>query len=132
MNKRLGKLLRPSVGQYLLALLAFAVGALLFRQYILAGVEFALTAVLFGVYLLYRRHRHAQLQKFYQNLTEEMCGTSGAELPFPMAVIRLADGTIIHANDAFAKLTVYDETLSDGNVSDLFDGFDTQIGRAHV
>ena len=125
-NKRLGRLLRPSVGQYLLVLVAFAAAALLTRQYILAAVEFGLTAALFVIYLLYRRHRHVQLQKFLQNLTEDMCGTAGAELPFPMAVIRLADGTIVHTNDAFAKLTVYDEAMSDGNVSDLFDGFDTQ------
>jgi len=126
MNKRLGKLLRPSVGQYLLVLLAFAAAALLTRQYILAAAEFGLTAALFAVYILYRRHRYVQLQKYLQALTEDMCGAEGAELPFPMAVIRLADGAIVHANDTFAKLTVYDETLSDGNVCDLFEGFDTQ------
>ena len=126
MNKRLGKLLRPSVGQYLFVLVGFAIAALLAGQYILAVTEFGLTAALFVIYLLYRRHRRLQLQKFLQNLTEQMCGTEGAELPFPMAVIRLSDGMIVHANDTFAKLTVYDETLSDGNVCDLFEGFDIQ------
>ncbi len=125
MNKKLTRLLNPGVGQYFLVLVAFGVTAALFEQYLLAGVELGITLLLFVVYLVFRGYRRKELKAFIQSKADEMNKVSGAEAPFPMVVLRLADGCIVHANDVFVKMTGFRDTFAERNVDEFLPGFST-------
>lgn len=126
LEKKIEKLLNPSAGLYFLVLLCFGIAAALLGQYILAGVELAITLVMFVVYLLFRNHRRNQLQAFIQDAVEKNDGIRGAVSPFPMAVLRLADGGIIYTNDSFIQLTGFRDVLVERNIGDFLPEFDTQ------
>ena len=57
MNKKLGRLLRPNMGWYIIVFLVFAVLSALFHNYLLAGVELAVTAAVFVLYMTTRKNR---------------------------------------------------------------------------
>ena len=125
MNKKLDRLLKPSVGIYFFVLLGFGVAAALLEQYILAGAELGITILLIVAYLIFRNHRNRELQSFIQAATDEMNNTEGAEAPFPMVVVRLADGGIVFANDVFVQLTGFRDILSERNIDEFIPGFTT-------
>ena len=123
MNKKLGRLLNPNAWVYFAMLAVFAVLTALFQHYILAAIELVATAMLLLGYLLYRSYRQRELQNFVQKITEEITTISGAEAPFPIAVVRLADGIIVHANDRFSDLTGNRDTMFQKNIEDVLKGF---------
>ena len=106
MDKKLGRLLRPNVGIYLLVLLCFGIAAALVGEYVLAGLELSITLLLFVVFLMNRARSHSELQGYLQKYTEEMTGMQGSvTAPFPTLVIGLADKQIVFANKEFSQLT---------------------------
>ena len=121
-NKKLGRLLHPSAGVYLAIMLGFVITAGLLEQYVLAGVELGVTALLFAAYLYFRSRRREQLQAFIQHALAEVETADGAKPPFPMLAVRLADQGIIYANDAFIKLTGFQDTFRERRVSDVISG----------
>ena len=125
MNKKLGRLLHPSTGMYLALLLAFSIVAALMENYLLAAVELGITVVMLVFHLIYRSRRYKQLQSFVQSVTDETNQVKGAETPFPMALIRLYDGGIVHANDAFIRLTGLSDTFVERKMEDFLPGFST-------
>ena len=125
MNKKLERLLNPSAGLYFAVLLVFGVAAALLGQFVLAGVEFGITALLFVSYLLFRRSRSKELQAFIQKATDEMNTVGGVDSPFPMVVLRLGDGGIVHANEAFARLTDFRDVIVEHDIDEFLPGFDT-------
>ena len=125
MNKKLERLLHPSAGLYFLAQLIFVVVAAFMGQYALAGIQSGITIVLFVLYLLYRNYRSRELQALVQKSMDEMSSLNGTEAPFPLAVVRLSDGGIIHANDTFARLTGYSDVFRSHNVAEYMPGFTT-------
>lgn len=66
MNKKLGRLLQPSMGGYLVIMMAFALAAALFQVYILAALEILITALVFVLYQVNRAKRRKKLQDFIQ------------------------------------------------------------------
>ena len=125
MNKKLERLLNPSAGLYFVVLFLFGVAAALLGQFVLAGVELGIAALLFVLYMLFRRNRRRELQAFIQKATDEMNTVSGADSPFPMVVLRLGDGGIVHANDAFIRLTDFRDVLTEHDIGSFLPGFDT-------
>lgn len=125
MNKKLERLLNPSAGLYFLVLTVFSVAAALLGQFVLAGIEAGITALLFVLYLLFRRNRNRELQAFIQKTTDEMNKVGGADSPFPMVVLRLGDGGIVHANEAFIRLTDFHDVMAERNIDAFLPGFDT-------
>ncbi len=126
MNKKLGRLLRPNMAPYFIALLIFAAITALLRQYVLAGVEFALWLLFMVTYLVLRAARKKQLNAFLEKAVHEQSGIQGQRPPFAMVAVRLADGGIVHANDRFAALTGFNDVLKERNIGDILPGFDTQ------
>ena len=63
MNKKLGKLLRPSMGIFFLFLFAFCAIAVLAQQYMLAVAELVIAGLLFAAYLVDKNERRRKLQK---------------------------------------------------------------------
>ena len=125
LNKKLERLLNPSAGLYFAVLAVFGIAAALLGQFVLAGVELGIAVLLFVLYLLFRRNRSRELQAFIQKATDEMNTVGGADSPFPMVVLRLGDGGIVHANEAFIRLTDFHDTMSERNIDMFLPGFDT-------
>ncbi len=125
LNKKLERLLNPNAWLYFAVLLCFGAAAALLGQYILAVAELVITLFLFIICLVFRNHRRKQLQSFVQKVTNEMNAVDGAELPFPSAVLRLADGGIVHVNEAFTQLTGFHDILTEKNIEEFVPGFTT-------
>ena len=126
MNKKLGRLLQPRLGIYFLVMLGFCAAAAALRYYLLAAAELGITALAFVGYMIYYNYRHRELQAFLQKVTDEMCQTSGAEAPFPVAVVRLSDNGILYANERFVHITGFQDTMSEISTEDVLPGFSTQ------
>ncbi len=125
MNKKLGRLLQHSTGFYFLILAGFAVAAALLNYYLLAVVEFGITLVLLAGYLFFYNYRRRELQAFVRKFTDKRDQVSGAETPFPMAVLRLSDGGIVHVNEPFARLVNFQDTMAERRIEDILPHFDT-------
>ena len=126
MNKKIGKLLRPSMGFYFVVLAIFAAATALLQEYVLAGVELAVWALLMVVYLLHRANRRKQLKAYLEKPIDTQSGVQGQRTPFPMAVVRLADGGIVYVNDSFVHLADFNDTMVEREISDILPGFDVQ------
>ena len=124
LNRRLEKMLKPGAGLYFAVLIVFGIIAAILGQFVLAGLELAATAVLIAMYLVFRRNRSKELQEFIQKITDEMNTVGGADSPFPTVVLRLADGGIVHANDAFVRLTDFRDVIAERNIDEFLPGFD--------
>ena len=109
MNKKLGRLLWPSLWLYLLVMAGFVAAAAVMQYYILAGVEAALLLMVVAYYLFARARRRREVRSFVRTVLGTADGGSGAEIPFPMALVRLGEGSIIWANDRFCSLTGYQD-----------------------
>ncbi len=125
MNKKLGKLLRPSLGWYFGVMMLFVVLTLLAKQYILAGIEAAVIVVLYGVYRIQRTSRRNSLSAFIRANTAAVPEGKDVESPFPTLVMRLGDNSIIYANDAFCNISGYHEAMSETQLRELLPGFTT-------
>jgi len=125
MNKKLGRLLHPTVGGYLVILTVFALAAAVFENYILAAAELVVTAAVLILHQVSRSNRRKKLQDFVQKHLDTMSGSEGTKTPFPILVLRLEDGGIVYANDSFVKLTGFQDTMAEVNVTDVFPGFAT-------
>ena len=125
LNKKLERLIKPSAWLYFVILLAFGVATALLEQYVLAGIELGITLLLLVVYLVFRSTRRRELQAFIQKVSDQMTTVGGAEAPFPMVVLRLADGGIVHANDAFTRLTGFQDIFTESNIEEFIPGFTT-------
>ena len=112
MTKKLARLINPSAGVCYFVMFGFGVAAILLGEYLLAAAELAITLLLFVLYLSHKAYRRRELQAFLQKTADEQNSVSGAQAPFPMVVIRLSDGGIVHVNDVFAKLTGFRDTVA--------------------
>ena len=123
MNKKLGRTLNGDFWVLFVVLFAFCVLSAVMGQYVLALVELIVTGISFAAYMLYRSHRKKELQNFVQKFTDEYSGTSGAVAPFPTALIRLFDGGIVYANDAFVRITGLQDAFKTRLISEALPSF---------
>ena len=122
MNKLLGRLLRPSSWIYYVMLLAFSVAAGVMQYYLLCGISLLVTVVMLALHLTIKRGRRKALKDFLEKHLSELKNTNDMA-PFPMIAMRLHDGGIIYANDAFIQLTGFQDNFSERNVSQIIPGF---------
>ena len=125
MNKRLGKMLRTHVWIYYVLLGIFALSTALMGQYILAAAQAAVLLIAALVYMLYRRVRRHELQQFAKKITDLQTTANGAEVPFPMALIRVDDGMILYTNEAFASAADLREVMTERAIGEIVPGFST-------
>ena len=125
MNKKLGRALNADVWPLFLVLVAFTIATAFFGQYVLALIELVITGLSFAGYMFYRSYRRKQLQSFIQKNTDLQIGVSGAASPFPTALIRLHDGGIVYADDAFVGVTGMQDTLKTRMIDQVLPGFTT-------
>lgn len=123
LNKKLGRLLNPSTGLYLLVCLAFVVATALWEQYTLAGIELGVTVLLFALHLIFQDSRRRELQSFIRDHSRLANQSADAEIPFPMVLLRLSDSKIVYTNDIFAKLTNFRDTFAEHGIDEILPGF---------
>jgi len=109
MNKKLGKLLWPGLWLFYLVMAVCVAAAVLLEQYILAGAEAALLLIVAAYYLLTRARRRREVRNFVKSTLGEATAHTNADIPFPMVMVRLGEGSIIWANDAFCSITGYQD-----------------------
>ena len=125
MNKRLGGLLRPSVGLYLSLMAVFCGATLVAGQYWLAAAEAALTLIAFCIYVLQRNRRDQRLKKYLRSFPETVESVSQGANPFPTVVVRLADGGIVWTNHRFSSLTGISDTMMEHELGEVLPDFAT-------
>lgn len=125
MDKKLGRLLHTGTGLYFFVLLCFSVTAFIFEAYILAIIELGVTALIFGGYMIYRKQRKKSLQEFIQKSVDELYQWNSSEAPFPMVVTRLADNAIVFANENFARLTGFEDSMAEKHIDEYLTDFST-------
>ena len=123
MKKKLQRLFRPGLLACFVVMMCFAVAALLMGQYLLAIVEFAVTAVMLAFYLLDRKNRNKQIATFIQKAfqTADM-SEKGTENPLPMALVRLGDGGVVWASDRFCAVTGLRYQIPEQSIGQLLPG----------
>ena len=113
MNRKIGRLLNPSMGLYFWVMLSFCLASLLLGQFLLAAVEGIIVLLLFGSYMIFRKARNRQLLRFLQDSPSTLESVSHGESPFPTVVIRLADGGIVWANNQFSSITGFSDSMAE-------------------
>ena len=122
MNKKLGRLLNPSMGAYFVVLIAFSVVAALLQYFILAGATLVVTAGVFTLYIVLRARRRRELKNYLENhLNELEQGTAVA--PFPMVAVRMSDSMIVYANDPFIHLTGFSDRSKERQIQQYLPEF---------
>ena len=122
MNKLLGRLFRPSSWVYYVMTLAFSVAAGVMHDYLLSAVSLAATGLVLAFHLIMKGQRRKALKDFLEKNLEEM-KRSRSMTPFPMVAMRLHDGGIVYANDAFVHLTGFKDTFSERYITQILPGF---------
>ena len=125
MNKKVRRLVQPSVVLYFVVMGLFCVAAVALRQYILAAAEAGVTLVLLGVTYLRSSRRKRALAAYVQSTSELMERTSG-EVPFPVALVKLNDNELVWCNKAFSQLAELRESMIAPRVTEIFPGFSMQ------
>ena len=123
MNRKLGRLLEPGLEVFFGVMLVFAFASLVAGAGWLALVELVATGVLFANYYFGKSKRRRELEAFIQSATNTLGTTDGGRTPFPMALVRMGDGDMIWANNAFMDLSGFREKMHKQNITDLMPGF---------
>ena len=123
MNRKLGRLLEPGLEVFFGVMLVFAFASLVAGAGWLALVELVATGVLFANYYFGKSKRRRELEAFIQSATNTLGTTDGGRTPFPMALVRMGDGDMIWANNAFMDLSGFREKMHKQNITDLMPNF---------
>ncbi len=123
MKKKLGRLLQPSFGMYFVLMAGFVLAAALMQYFVLAAVEAVLTMALYAVYMVMKNKRHKEIQAYLNSTMHNLDSVGGAEPPFPMVAVRIGDGGMVYANDAFTKLANLKETMVERKITEVLPNF---------
>ncbi len=119
MKKKLNWLLWPKLWIYFLVLAGFIGAAVTVRQYILAGAEAAVTVCVLIYYILIRNYRRKTVQNFAKTALSQQESVGGTDTPFPMALVRMGDGTLLWGNDRFRSITGFQDRYLEQPLSAL-------------
>jgi len=123
MNRKLGRLLQPGMGMYFAVMLLFAAAALLLDSPVLAAAEAVITGLLFAYFQVRKVHRRRELESFIQSATNTLENTDGGKTPFPMALVRMGDGSMIWSNESFVELSGFRDEMYEQTITDLIPNF---------
>ena len=128
MNRKISKLLQPSLQLYFVCLIAFALLSALYSLPLAVG-ELAAVACL-GLYNRENtRRRRKEITKYLENVTgtvDTATKDTMANSPLPMIIFRPESNDIIWTYERFLQLTGQREHLFDAKLSALIPGFDTR------
>ena len=128
MNRKISKLLQPSVQLYFVILILFALASALFS--IPLAVLEAVVVLILGLYTRTSGHkRRREITKYIENITGNVDVATKDTMvnsPLPMIIFRPESDDIIWTNDRFLRLTGDREHLFDAKLSSVVPGFDTR------
>mgnify|MGYP005921280705 FL=1 len=128
MNRKISKLLQPSVQLYFVILILFALASALFS--IPLAVLEAVVVLILGLYTRTSGHkRRREITKYIENITGNVDVATKDTMvnsPLPMVIFRPESDDIIWTNDRFLRLTGDQEHLFDAKLSSVVPGFDTR------
>ena len=128
MNRKISKLLQPSVQLYFVILILFALASALFS--IPLAVLEAVVVLILGLYTRTSGHkRRWEITKYIENITGNVDVATKDTMvnsPLPMVIFRPESDDIIWTNDRFLRLTGDREHLFDAKLSSVVPGFDTR------
>ena len=125
MNKKLGRLIQPGMGLYFLLMFAFAIADFFFSNTILACVEGGLALLLLIYSQARKMQRRKEIAAYIQSATDTLDIATKANMPFPMALIRLGDGEIIWCNEKFYQVSGLKDSMLEQQITDVFPSFTT-------
>ena len=128
MNKKIPRLLEPSVELYFVCLVLFVVASAFFNLY-LAAAEAAVVVVLALYFRSNNRRRRREIVKYIETLTGNVdvaAKDSMVNSPLPMVIFRPESDDIIWSNDRFLQLAGEREHLFDSKLSAVVPDFDTR------
>ena len=128
MNRKLPRLLQPSVQLYFVCLVLFALASALFN-WPLAVLELAVVVVLALYHRSGLRKRRREITKYIENITGNVdiaTKDTMVNSPLPMIIFRPESGDIIWTNDRFLQLTGDKEHLFDAKLETVLPDFDTR------
>ena len=128
MNRKISKLLQPSVQLYFVILILFALASALFS--IPLAVLEAVVVLILGLYTRTSGHkRRREITKYIENITGNVDVATKDTMvnsPLPMVIFRPESDDIIWTNDRFLRVTGDREHLFDAKLSSVVPGFDTR------
>ncbi len=130
MNKKLRRLLQPSMILFFAVLLLFSGAAFALKQYLLGLGELLITLVLFLSFRLKNSNNRRQLTEYVQDHNEMLHHTEGNEVPFPLALVQLSTGRLAWHNQPFRELTEVRDTLDAPMIDELLPGLKLDWLRA--
>ena len=125
MNKKLGRLLRPSRSIYFVLLAVFCAASMVAKQYWLAALETAVTLIAFALFVANKKRRDQQLRQYVQSAPNTLEALGHGRSPLPAALVRLADGSIVWSNHRFSDITGIGESMMEQNLEDVLPDFST-------
>ena len=126
MNKKLRRMMQPSMAAYFAVLFLFCIPAFVLRQYWIGGAQIgAALLLLLGYQWGNSRRRHA-LTEYVRTTNEMMRRSTDGEVPFPVALIQLNEEELVWYNKPFAELTGVRDTLSAQRIDEVLPGFSMQ------
>ena len=125
MNKRLGRLLRPSRSIYFVLMAVFCAASMAAKQYWLAALETAATLIAFALFVANKKRRDQQLRQYIQSSPNTLEALGHGRSPLPAALVRLADGAIVWSNHRFSDITGIGESMMEQNLEDVLPNFST-------
>lgn len=128
MNKRLARLLEPSLGLYLFCLVCFAATSALFSVPV-AAVEGIVVVILFFYLRSSNDRRKKEMLRYLESVTTNMdMATRDTMLnaPLPMVIFHPDTDEVVWSNERFLKLTDGKDHLFDTKLSSAVPGFDAR------
>ncbi len=125
MNKKLGRLLRPSRAVYFTLMGLFCAAAMAVGEYWLAALETVITLGAFGLFLVNKKRRDRQILQYIQSASNTLEALGQGESPFPATLVRLGDGAIVWSNTRFSDITGIGDSMMEQQLEDVLPGFTT-------
>jgi len=119
----LSRLLTPSSMLYLIVMLAFSGVTVFLGQYLLAGIELGVAVALFAVSRFFASRRKKEILRYMQSTTASLGTALKDELPFPMAILSIANNEIFWANSQFSRLTGLRSTAFSQKIESVLPNF---------
>ena len=125
MNKKLGRLFWPGLWVYFAVMALFVIAAALMQNYILAASELGVSVLVLVFYIINRNRRRNAVHNYAKSVFDVPQPAGNADLPFPMAMIRMGDSTVVWTNDAFCNITGYQDRYLEQKLSTVLPNFQT-------
>jgi c-di-AMP phosphodiesterase-like protein len=126
LNKKLTRIMEPSMALYFVVMLLFAAASLVWQWDVvwLAVGEAALTILLFVIYRASSIRRKNEILKYIEStVSADTAANDTANMPLPMMIVSMRSGEIIWGNNLFIQITGSGDELFSKKLQDVFPQF---------